>query len=151
MQPYYKDAQTMHRLEEDRLGFEQRGGNGTGQGTASPSAPPSVAPDDIVRPAVRDTPPPGCTAQEWDAAAPSLRVARWSAENDLLDLVTGRLADIEQVRERWRTNPARSTPTRFAKVTAAERAKSPSVSVYLDELALRLGLHQEDEPERRAI
>lgn len=133
MQPYYKDAQTMRRLEEDRLAFEQV--------SASPSP----------RPTERDVPPPGCSAQEWDAAPASVRAARWACEDALHDLVTGRVADLDQLRERWRTDPSRSTPSRYARVTAADRAKSPSVSAYVDELALRLGLRQEDDPEGRSI
>ena len=85
--------------------------------------------------------------QEWDATSASLRVALWSMEDDLFSLVTGRMTDLDHVREFWRTHPSRSSQERYAKITATERAKTPAVAAYIDELALRLELrHEADEP-----
>jgi hypothetical protein len=140
--PYYADSGTMRRLEADRLAFEQRVAGGTAPRLASAPVPAMPEPDR----GARDIPPPGISAQEWQAAAPSLRAARWSAEDDLFALVTGRVANLDQIREQWRTNPSHSTPARYRRITGAERGQAPNVAAYVDELALRLELRHDDEP-----
>ncbi len=141
--PYYSDPSTMRQLEADRLAYEQRVAAGTATRIGPPSTRAATEPDR----GSRDVPPPGCSAEEWDAAAASLRIALWSMEDALFALVTGRLTDLDHVREFWRTHPSRSSPERYAKITPAERAKSPAISAYVDELALRLELrHEVDEP-----
>jgi type IV secretory pathway TraG/TraD family ATPase VirD4 len=142
-QPYYADPATVRRLETDKVAYEQRVPAGTPPQIEPSSTSAAPEPDR----GNRDVPPPGCSEEEWNAAADSLRAARWSMEDSLFWLVTGRMTDLDHVREFWRTHPSRSSQERYARITPAERAKSPAVAAYVDELALRLELrHEVDEP-----
>jgi len=144
---YYMVPSVLKQLEEDQRQFDEQ------RHRAVSPTPPDGAGEQVdterdqpSQPS-RDVPPAGCSKEEWDAAAKSLLVARLSLEDDLFDLVTGRAGDLDQVRARWRANPSRSSPARYARITGVERAKSPNVAKYVDELALRLELrHEENAP-----
>ena len=167
---YFEDPALVRQLEEDRLEYERRCATtvappspivslppvlpSPAQGseeelpTGSSAPPPLVSEDERTpgpnrrKPAV---PPPGCTAQEWEACASTLVTFIESAEDDLFSLVTGRVSSLEEVHALWQRNPEQSTPARYLKITAAERAEAPTVAHYGDELAVRLQLRG-DEP-----
>jgi type IV secretory pathway TraG/TraD family ATPase VirD4 len=138
---YYMDPAVVRRLEEDQRQFEQRGGQAPDRLVVTPNA----SGDEPDR-GERDVPPPKCSKDEWDTAAASLRVALWSMEDDLFQLVTGRAADLDAIRETWRLTPSKSSPARYARITDKERAQSPAVAAYVNELAVRLELRDENAP-----
>ncbi len=167
---YFEDPAMVRRLAEDRREYERRCARtvappsptvglprvlpSPAQGAeeelpAGSSAPPPRVSEEERTPAPNRrtpaVPPPGCTAQEWAACPSTLVTFIESAEDDLFSLVTGRVSSLEELHALWERNPEQSTPTRYLKITAAERAEAPTVAHYGDELAVRLQLRG-DEP-----
>jgi type IV secretory pathway TraG/TraD family ATPase VirD4 len=108
--------------------------------------PPLTGDERTPAPDRRTPPPPGCTPEEWEACAPALVTFIGSAEDDLFSLVTGRISSLEELHMIWQYDPERSTPARYATITAKERADASMVAHYADELAVRLQLCDDEPP-----